>query len=54
MIDIMNSNLASSIPAHFIIVDAFAPCELACSVLGYTYGIMETAVSWILKNGKKK
>ena len=51
---IMNSNLASSISAYFIIFDAFAPCELACSVLGYTYGIMETAVSWILKNGKKK
>lgn len=47
-------NLASSLPAHFIIIDAFSPCELACSVLGYTYGIMETAVTWILKNGKKR
>lgn len=31
-------------------IDAFSPCELSCSVLGFSYGIMETAMNWILKN----
>lgn len=45
-------NLASSLPAHFLMIDAFSPCELSCSVLGYSYGIMETAMNWILKNAQ--
>lgn len=46
-------NLSSSLPAHFALIDSFTPCELSCSVLGYAYGIMETAMTWILKNGKQ-
>ena len=46
-------NLSSSLPAHFALIDSFTPCELSCSVLGYAYGIMETAMTWIMKNGKQ-
>ena len=46
-------NLSSSLPAHFALIDSFTPCELSCSVLGYAYGITETAMTWILKNGKQ-
>lgn len=47
-------NLSSSLPVHLVLVDAFTPCELSCSVLGYAFGVMETAVNWILKNGAKE
>lgn len=46
---IRHRSLSSSLPAHFVIIDAFSPCELSCSVLGFAYGIMETAMMWILK-----
>ena len=46
-------NLSSSLPVHFALIDSFTPCELSCSVLGYAYGIMETAMTWIMKNGKQ-
>lgn len=48
------SNLSSSLPVHLVLVDAFTPCELSCSVLGYAFGVMETAVNWILKNSAKE
>ena len=43
-------NLSSSLPAHFLLVDCYSPCNISCSVLGYAYGVMDTAVSWIMKN----
>lgn len=48
-----NRNLSSSLPVHIALIDSFTPCELSCSVLGYAYGIVETAVTWIMRNGKQ-
>lgn len=42
-----------SLPVHLVLVDAFSPCDLSTSSLGYVYGVIDTAVMWILDYGSR-
>lgn len=41
------SELAFSIPAHLVIVDALTPFDLSTTASGYSFGVIDTAVMWI-------
>ena len=42
-----------SLPVHLVLLDAFSPCDLSTSSLGYVYGVIDTAVMWILDYGSR-
>ena len=39
---------ASCLPSHLLYVNAFSPMDLSSSPLGMVYGVMDTAVLWIM------
>lgn len=45
---VMPREHASCLPSHLLYVDAFSPMDLSSSPLGMVYGVMDTAVLWIM------
>ncbi|KAK8804351.1 hypothetical protein WA588_004566, partial [Blastocystis sp. NMH] len=45
---ILKAEHASCLPSHLLYVNAFSPMDLSSSPLGMVYGVMDTAVLWIM------